>query len=112
MGSVTGREILMALLALGALICWIFFKDQISATTIGLAAISMMVVCKVVSWEDVVSYKQACNVLVWFATLVAAIVGLVAVFFANHYMFASITAQVAAMLPVVLVTAMNVPELI
>ena len=140
MGSVTGKEIVMALLALGALVCWIFFKDQISATAVGLAAISMMVVCKVVSWEDVVSYKQAWNVLVWFATLVtladglsktgflnwfgqliagamhgmspiATMVGLIAVFFASHYMFASITAQVAAMLPVVLVTAMNVPEL-
>jgi L-tartrate/succinate antiporter len=140
MGSITGREILMALLAVSALVGWIFFKDQINPSTVALATISLMVLCKVVSWEDIVGYKQAWNVLVWFATLVTlaeglsmtgflkwfgeliagsmqgmsptvTILGLLIVFFATHYMFASLTAHVAAMLPVMLVTAMNVPGL-
>jgi L-tartrate/succinate antiporter len=140
MGSITGREILMALLAVSALVGWIFFKDHINPTTVALATIALMVLCKVVSWEDIVGYKQAWNVLVWFATLVtlaeglsmtgflkwfgeliagsmqgmsptASILGLLIAFFATHYMFASITAHVAAMLPVMLVTAMNVPGL-
>jgi L-tartrate/succinate antiporter len=140
MGSFTGREIIMALLAVGALVSWIFLKDQVNATTVALAAICVMVVCKAVNWEDILGYKQAWNVLVWFATLVtladgltktgflswfgqlmagamqglspvATMVGLVIVFFAIHYMFASLTAHVAAMLPVMLVTAMNVPGL-
>ncbi|WP_243312464.1 anion permease [Fundidesulfovibrio agrisoli] len=140
LGSITSREILMAVLALGALLSWIFLKDQVQATTVALAAICLMVVFKVVSWDDVIGYKQAWNVLAWFATLVtladglnkvgflawfaksisgsmvglsptATMVGLVLVFFLSHYMFASVTAHVAAMLPVMLAAAMNVPGL-
>ncbi|MFP5238367.1 MAG: DASS family sodium-coupled anion symporter, partial [Acidobacteriota bacterium] len=140
LGSITAREILMAVLALGALLSWIFLKDQVQATTVALAAICLMVVFKVVSWDDVIGYKQAWNVLAWFATLVtladglnkvgflawfaksisgsmaglsptATMVGLVLVFFLSHYMFASVTAHVAAMLPVMLAAAMNVPGL-
>ena len=140
LGPITAREILMAVLALGALLSWIFLKDYVQATTVALAAICLMVVCKVVSWDDVIGYKQAWNVLAWFATLVtladglgkvgfltwfaksvsgsmvglsptATMVGLVLVFFLSHYMFASVTAHVAAMLPVMLAAAMAVPGL-
>ncbi|WP_243439550.1 anion permease [Fundidesulfovibrio soli] len=140
LGSITAREILMAVLALGALLSWIFLKDHVQATTVALAAICLMVVFKVVSWDDVIGYKQAWNVLAWFATLVtladglnkvgflawfaksisgsmvglsptATMVGLVLVFFLSHYMFASVTAHVAAMLPVMLAAAMAVPGL-
>ena len=34
------------------------------------SAAQRMVVTKVVSWDDVIGYKQAWNVLAWFATLV------------------------------------------
>ncbi len=140
MGSIGGREIIMAVLAMGALLSWIFLKDQVQATTVALAAICMMVITKVVSWDDVVGYKGAWNVLAWFATLVtladglnktgflkwfaqsisgsmqglsptATMVGLVVVFFLSHYMFASVTAHVAAMLPVMLAAAMSVPNM-
>ena len=140
LGPVTGREIAMAGLAVAALLGWIFLKDSINATTVALAAICVMVAGKVVSWDDVIGYKQAWNVLAWFATLVtmadglgktgflkwfaesasahmqglsptATLVGLVIVFFVSHYMFASLTAHVAALLPVMLAAAMAVPGL-
>ena len=140
LGSISAREIIMALLAVGALACWIFFGKQVNGTTVAIAAICLMVLLKVVTWDDVVSNKQAWNVLAWFATLVtlagglaksgflewfgkavsgslqglsptAAMLGLVIVFFASHYMFASVTAHVAAMLPVMLAAAMAVPGL-
>jgi hypothetical protein len=41
MGPFTRREIIMALLAVAALAGWIFLKDQINATTVALAAISV-----------------------------------------------------------------------
>jgi len=140
LGAITGREIAMAGLALCALLGWIFLKDYVNATTVALAAICVMVMGKVVSWDDVIGYKQAWNVLAWFATLVtmadglgktgflkwfaesasahmqglsptATLVGLVLLFFLSHYMFASVTAHTAALLPVMLAAAMGVPGL-
>ncbi|GAB6126168.1 anion permease [Humidesulfovibrio idahonensis] len=140
LGPITGREITMGLLAVAALLGWIFLKDALDATTVALAAICVMAITRVVSWEDVLGYKQAWNVLAWFATLVtladglrktgflewfaktastylqgysptATLVGLVLVFFVSHYMFASVTAHVAALLPVMLAAAMAVPGL-
>lgn len=140
LGPLSGREITMGLLAVGALLGWIFLKGIVDPTAVALAAICVMVLAKVVSWDDVLGYKQAWNVLVWFATLVtladglgktgflkwfadaaavhmqgmsptATLIGLTILFFVSHYMFASVTAHVAALLPVMLATAMAVPGL-
>ncbi|MGE4536574.1 MAG: anion permease [Desulfovibrio sp.] len=140
LGPITGREITMGLLAVAALMGWIFLKSSINSTTVALAAVCVMALTKVVTWEDIIRYKQAWNVLAWFATLVtmadglkrtgflkwfaeaaashmqgfsptAMMIGLVILFFVSHYMFASVTAHVAALLPVMLATAMAVPGL-
>ena len=138
MGPMGGREILMASLAILALLLWIFGGNYLNATTVALLVLSLMIVTKVVTWDDVIGNKQAWNVLVWFGTLVTLADGLNRVgflkwiseavaksvtgvpvmtmmiillifFFVAHYMFASITAHVTGLLPVVLATAMSVP---
>ena len=138
MGPLTAREVGLAALVLLALCRWIFGGDFINATTVAIGVVALMVIGKVVSWDDVVSNKPAWNTLVWFATLVAladglnkvgfvkwfadsvgaqmagysptaAMIVLVAVFFFTHYMFASITAHVTAMLPVMLAVGMGIP---
>jgi anion transporter len=110
------------------------------ATGVVLLANTLMLVTGVVSWDDILGHKSAWNVLVWFATLLAladglnrvgfvqwvaggfaaSLVGippvgvmvlLVAFFFFVHYMFASLTAHAAAVLPVVLATGAAVPGL-
>jgi L-tartrate/succinate antiporter len=140
LGPLSIREITMAALAVLALLGWIFSKSYIDATTVALAVVCVMVLTKVVTWDDIIGYKQAWNVLAWFATLVtmadglkttgflkwfagmaaahmqgfsptAMMIGLVILFFVSHYMFASVTAHVAALLPVMLATAMAVPGL-
>jgi L-tartrate/succinate antiporter len=97
-----------------------------------------MVILGVVAWDDILANKAAWNVLVWFATLVALADGLnrvgfvtwfakraaaplaghapltvmillTVLFFVTHYMFASITAHVTAMLPVMLAVSTTVP---
>jgi citrate:succinate antiporter/L-tartrate/succinate antiporter len=112
----------------------------IDATGVVLLAIVSMLASGVVEWDDILGSKGAWNVLVWFATLVALAEGLnrvgfvgwaakafaatlvgippvtvlailVAFFFFVHYMFASLTAHAAAVLPVVLATGMAVPGL-
>jgi L-tartrate/succinate antiporter len=138
LGALSRREIELAALVIVALGLWIFGGDVINATTVAIAVIALMVIGRVVSWDDILANKQAWNTLVWFATLVAladglarvgfvkwfaetigaqmsgvsptvAMLGLVAVFFFTHYLFASITAHATAMLPVVLAVGMGIP---
>ncbi len=138
MGQITRREVTMGLLAVTALVGWIGGGRWISPVTVALAVISVMLVAKVVTWNDILANKQAWSVLVWFATLVAMAEGLssvgflswfgsraaaymtriplipmliatVAAFFIIHYLFASITAQTTALLPVFLLAVLSVP---
>jgi L-tartrate/succinate antiporter len=140
MGRLTRNEVVMALLAVLALLAWIFGADKIDATTVAGAGICLMVLTGTVTWEDILGHKHAWNVLVWFATLVALADGLarvgfvawvakrtvtllagrspiatmivlVAVFFAIHYMFASLTAHTTAVFPVVLAAGAAIPGL-
>jgi L-tartrate/succinate antiporter len=138
LGSLGRREITLAVLVLIALALWIFGGNYINATTVALVVISLMLLTTVVTWDDVIKNSSAWNTLAWFATLVAladglnrvgfvkwfaeaiarhmsgfapvtAMVVLVALFFLTHYMFASITAHVTAMLPVMLAVGSTIP---
>jgi L-tartrate/succinate antiporter len=140
MGAITRNEIILAVLVIIALSLWIFGGKYVDATTAALVVISLMVVTGVVTWDDITANKAAWNTLAWFATLVAladglnrvgfvkwfatavaghmtgfsptlAMVVLVAVFFFTHYMFASITAHVTALLPVMLTVGSTVQGL-
>jgi len=138
MGQVTRQELTMAVLAIAALVGWIAGSKWISPVVVALCVISLMLLNGVVKWSDILSNKQAWSVLVWFATLVAMAEGLsqvgflawfgsrsaaymsgipllpmlaaaVTVFFLIHYLFASITAQATALLPVFLLAVLSVP---
>lgn len=138
MGGISAGEIKLAVLVAIALALWIFGGDYVNATTVALAAISLMLVTGVLAWDDITAHKAAWNTLAWFATLVAladglartgfvkwfadgvagqitgfsptaAMVVLVLVFFFGHYLFASITAHVTAMLPVMLAVGAGIP---
>ena len=137
MGRITRSEATMALLAVAALVGWIGGGRWLSPVTVALAVISLMLLARVVTWNDILANKQAWSVLVWFATLVAMAEGLgdvgflrfgsrastymtriplvptliaaVAVFFIIHYLFASITAQTTALLPVFLLAVLSMP---
>ncbi len=140
MGPISRREITMALLAVLALLAWIFGAQWIAAVTVALAVISLMILTKVVNWNDIMQNKQGWNILIWFATLVtmaeglsqvgfltwfakgsaAALAGvpmvpmmiaLIALFFFVHYLFASTSAHTAAVLPVFLAAIVTVSGL-
>jgi len=137
MGRITRNELTMAALAVTSLVGWIGGSRWISPVTVALTVISVMLLTRVVTWNDILANKQAWSVLVWFATLVAMAEGLsnmgfltwfgsraaaymtrippvpmliaaVAVFFVIHYLFASITAQATALLPVFLLAVLSV----
>ncbi len=138
MGPATLRQGIMAALVVTALALWIFGKSFVDPTTVAILVICAMLVTGVVSWDDIVSNKQAWNVLVWFATLVtladglnkvgfvawfakgaagmlaglgpvAVMVLLTAIFFLVHYLFASLTAHTTAVLPVLLAAGAAIP---
>lgn len=131
LGSMGRSEIVMTGLVLFALAFWIFGGDLIHTTTVVWVVISLMILTKILRWEDILGYHEAWNILVWFATLVALasglnevgflqwaaekvagllegyspltiVVGLVVFFYLAHYLFASLTAHTTALLPVLL----------
>jgi L-tartrate/succinate antiporter len=138
MGSITVREAGLAGLVLLALLLWIFGGNQLNATTTALVVVGLMLLTRIVSWDDVLTNKQAWATLVWFATLIPLAEGLnrtgfvswfatsvagdiagvaptlgmivlVFAYFLSHYLFASVTAHTTAMLPVMLAVGAAVP---
>jgi len=140
LGPISRREVIMAALVTGALGGWVFGGSVVDPTMVALAAISLMLICGVVTWNDILANTPAWNVLAWFATLVVladglnkvgfvgwfgkntaallagypplvVMLALVALFFLIHYMFASLTAHTTAVLPVILAAGAAVPGL-
>lgn len=140
MGRITRRELTLLALVILALVLWIGGTQYVDATLSAVLVVALMVILRVVSWEDVIGNKQAWSVLVWFATLVTmadglarvkfvdwvgtsvapalkglptitAIVLVVGAFYVIHYLFASTTAHATALLPVFLSVAIQVPGL-
>jgi L-tartrate/succinate antiporter len=137
-GGLTRGEMVMAGLAVAALASWIFGRDLVHPTAVAVAVVAAMVVCRIVTWDDVLTHKAAWNILVWFATLITlaeglnrvgfvswltrsasarlaglppeiVMIALVALFFFVHYFFASLSAHTTAVLPVVLAAGAAVP---
>lgn len=76
-GSMTHTEIFMAIISLLALVLWIGSDAfGVNPTTTALIVIILMVLTKIISWQDFLSNKPAWNVLTWFATLVPMASGL------------------------------------
>ena len=138
MGPVTHKEWTLLVLVIAALSLWIGGRLYIDATLAAILVVVLMVISRVVSWDDVLGNAQAWNVLAWFATLVTLASGLaevkfvdwlaqslapmfagrsvtvsiallVGAFFFIHYLFASLTAHTSALLPVFLGVAVQIP---
>jgi L-tartrate/succinate antiporter len=138
MGPLSQKEITLGILVVIALLLWIFGGHIMEATTAAIAVISLMLLLNVVTWDDITANKAAWNTLAWFATLVAladgltrvgfvkwfaesvagqltgvsptvAVAMLLLINFFGHYLFASVTAHVTAMIPVLLAVASTIP---
>jgi L-tartrate/succinate antiporter len=138
MGGLSRKEALLGLLVAIALGLWVFGEPTFNSTTVALAVFAGIVLSGIVTWDEVLTNKQAWNTLAWFATLVAlagglaqvgfvtwfanqvggavagvppvvALVVLVVVFYLSHYVFASVTAHVTALLPVMLTVGAAIP---
>jgi len=138
MGSLTRKEVLLLVYVVAALGLWIFGDRFVNPTTGALLVIGAMLVTRVITWADMMQNKDAWNTYAWFATLVAladglsrvgfipwfaatvgahlgglsvikALLALLMVNFLLHYLFASVTAHVTAVLPVLLAVGAAIP---
>jgi L-tartrate/succinate antiporter len=138
MGRPSVKEGMMAGLVFVALCLWVLGGDRINPTTVVLVAVSLMVLCRVVDWDDIVGDRRAWDTLVYFATLLTLADGLdrtgvvaweargvssvlegypptvvmaalVTSFFLIHYFFTSLTAHQTAVLPALLASGAAVP---
>ena len=139
LGPVSPQEILLASLVLLAVGLWILAGRYLSPATTALLVVSLMLLAGVLSFDDVISNHEAWKALIMLATLVTmadglnrsgfvrwfaeAIAGhmsvlppmmmavaLVTVYFFAHYLFASITAHVTAMMPIMLSVGAAIPD--
>ncbi len=138
MGRLSAREVAVAALALAAVLMWIFAGAHLNPTTAALLVLGLMLFGGVMTWDDVVANREGWKALTllatlvtladglyrtgfvgWFAQTVGAamtglspgmtIIGLVAVYFFSHYLFASLTAHATAMLPILLSLGASMP---
>jgi DASS family divalent anion:Na+ symporter len=127
LGKFSLDEALMLCAFIVLIILWIFGGLlQVNATTAALIGLSGLILCKVLSWEDIIKEKSAWDTLIWFSVLImiasflntlglttwfsqlivqhlhgicweAAYVVLSAVYFFSHYFFASNVAHIGSM---------------
>ena len=139
LGPMARRERTMLLLALVALSIWIFGGAYVEAAIAAILVVLLLVILRVVSWDDILRNSPAWNMLIWFATMVtlarglaetgfvawvgqsiaptlstlstsAAIVVLVGAFYYMHYLFASTSAHTSALIPVFVGIAVLIPD--
>ena len=138
MGMIARREVIMAAVGISALALWIFASERLNPATVALIAFGVMILTRLIEWQDVLAYQEAWKVLIWMATLITladglnkvgflnwfaagvgcacvgipvtlALVIFIVVFFASHYMFASLTAHATALFAVFLAAGTAVP---
>src|SRR6266481_5704397 len=101
-GPLSRRELILAAIVVLSLVLWVGGSAFVSATTVALVAISLMLITRVVTWGDITDDKRAWTTLAWLGALLA-------IFFVAHYLFASVDAYTTALLPVILLTGAAIP---
>ena len=138
LGPVSRTEQLLAALVVLAVCLWILGGRLMSPTTAALVVVSLMLLTGLLTFDDVVSNTEAWKALIMLATLVTLadglnrtgfvrwfaegaagqlawlpvtvmMIALLVVYFLAHYLFASITAHVTAMMPIMLSVGAAVP---
>ncbi len=140
MEPLCSREKRMLGLMVGALVLWIFGGDYIDAAMVGYSVVALMLLLRIISWDDIVSNKAAWNVFFWLASLITlatglnntgfiswfgkllagslsgysptmVMVALIVVFYLLRYFFASATAYTSALAPMMIAAALAMPEI-
>jgi L-tartrate/succinate antiporter len=137
-GRLSRRELILAAIVVLSLVLWVGGSAFVSATTVAFIAITLMLITRVVTWNDITEDKRAWTTFAWLGALIAlcdglnrvgfvkwfadgiaphmaglsphvAMIILLAIFFVAHYLFASVDAYTTALLPVILLTGAAIP---
>ncbi len=140
MGPLCRREKILLGLMITALALWIFGAGFIDAAMVGYAVVAVMLLAKVITWDDIISNKSAWSVFFWLASLIALATGLnqtgfiawfghhiagslaglsptlimmvlVTIFYGLRYFFASATAFTSALAPMMIAAALAIPQI-
>lgn len=138
LGPLSRRELAFAVLVVGALAAWILAAPLIHPAGVALAVLALMLVLRVLTWEEMASHAPAWDMLLRLALLVTlagglsrtgfvgwaagaagrqlgglsptvAATGLVVTYFLSHYLFATTTAHAVAVYPVMLSVGLGIP---
>lgn len=137
MGSMSRGEWIMTAIFVFMLVLWIFGDAYgISSATTALLGLCLLLVTKILTWDDILGEKEAWHTLIWFAILVMMakylqvfgviawfsnmvsgyVIGLdwvwafgilVLIYYYSHYLFASNTSHVSAMYAAFLAVAIT-----
>jgi DASS family divalent anion:Na+ symporter len=129
LGKISLQEILMLTTFMGIIFLWIFgSKWGLYATTVALLGLCILLIFRVINFEDILADKAAWHTFIWFGTLVmisgflsqvglvgwvrdslnewlsnippfVTIVTLALIYFYIHYFFASATTHIAVLFP-------------
>ena len=137
-GPLTRREMILAGVVVLSLVLWVAGGAYVGAATVASIAVSLMLITRVLTWNDIAEHKRAWTTFLWLGALIAlcdglnrvgfvkwfadgiathmrsfpphlAMIILLALFFVAHYVFASVDAYTTALLPVFLLTGAAIP---
>jgi len=137
-GPPTRGEIILAVIVVLSLVLWVLGGAYVSAATVALIAVTLMLLTGVVTWSEIAEHKRAWTTFAWLGALITlsdglnrvgfikwfadgiaahmlglsprlAMIILLVVFFLAHYLFASVDAYATALLPVILFTGAAIP---
>ena len=129
MGSITRNERVMLMVFVVVLLLWLSGElHGVSPTAVAYLGVALLLITRVLAWQDILEEKTAWDALIWFGGLVmlagqldkagfpaalargaagyvsgwswwSALVVLIVVYVYSHYAFASLVAHVTAMFP-------------
>lgn len=140
MGPLSRNEWILGTLVLVAITLWILGAELFDAAIVAFMVVSLMLVLRVLTWNDLARNHAAWTTIALLATLVAmadglgrtgfvkwfadfvashiggfppmlVIVALVTIYFFSHYFFSSLTAHTTAMMPIMLGVGIGIPGL-
>src|ERR1700747_2798091 len=137
-GPLSRNEMILAAVVVLSLVLWVAGGAYVGAATVAGIAVSLLLITRVLTWNDIAGHKRAWTTFAWLGALIALCDGLnrvgfvkwfadgiathlhgfsprlamfilLALFFVAHYVFASVDAYTTALLPVILLTGAAIP---
>src|SRR5258705_13197266 len=85
MGRFTRRELILAAIVLLSLVLWVGGGAYVGAATVAGIAVSLLLITRVLTWNDIAGHKRAWTTFAWLGALIALCDGLNRVGFVKRF---------------------------